>query len=283
MERNTNLYSFPFQKIHNFLDTGVDKKLEDFYNLFQNQFFGQRIMLIDKVKMEVQMYKDSYLSNELPYTTYTFEEEIKFLFLGLIYESFDTIHEALNIFFISNQSISNYLDKLERQYQSLLRHPKSKEFPFLKNSLVLIDNEIKRYERLDGVKEENAIFSKSPFEPKVIKITFFHRLYDVAIDHELIEYYFPKEDFIEVFTSSSTNKQIIFTCKSSFLIAFFESIKDLFDNLNQTSIGDSNRFLTKQRRVFSTTNYSTSKKRFVSNNKIKQLQEDLEDLISEYQ
>lgn len=281
MEQNTDLYSFPFQKIHDFLDTGVDKKLEDFYNSFQNQFFGQRIKSIDKVKMEVHLLKDSFHDGEEDYSTHVFEKEIKHYLNSLIYISIKTIAEGVNICFTTNQSVYNHLDKLERQFNNILKHPKNKEFPFLKKQLFLLQNELDYYKKLDGVKSENEYYKDSPFKPKDnIGRVFFIGLYNVAILNGILKEDFPNEDFLDVFISPSTNKYITFDCDNQLIVTFFEAIKECFNNLNAKSISESKRFYTKQDKLFNASKYYSTKNRIKSNSKINDLNEDLEELTS---
>lgn len=281
MIKSNTSYSFPFQKIFDFLENGINKKLEEFYNSFKNEFFGHRIKKIDLDKREILLYRDSYSDGELEYDICSFENEVRFYFISLIYESFDIIAEGINICFISNQSIYSYLDKLDRQFKGLTSHPINKDFQIFKKHLSLIESELNYYRKLDNVADENRKYRNSPFKPKDnIKRSFFYQLYDIAVLYELIDD-FPREDFEEVFTNPSTSKHISFICKNDLIVTFFEGIKLAFENLNASSIGKSKRFLTKQKVIFSSTNFESSKGRIKSNSKFSELNQDLESLISE--
>ena len=58
MKTNLIPYSYPFQKVFDFLETDIDKKLLSFYSSFKNEFFAFRIKDINEDKNEIQFYKD---------------------------------------------------------------------------------------------------------------------------------------------------------------------------------------------------------------------------------
>jgi len=282
MKPKLNLYNYPFQKVQDFLDTDIDKRLDDFYKSIQNEFIGHRIKLIDQEKNEVKIYKDSYEVGELEYSTHSFEKEIKYYFVNLIYKSFDVIAEGINICFVSKQSVYSYFDKLERQFKKLKKHDRLNQYPFLKEYLKYIENELNNYKNIDAVKAENEIHKDDPFQPLIFLRSFYHKLYDIAILCNLINIHFPREDFVDVFLQPKTLKKITFTCNNPKMVSFFESIKSCFDNLNAKSIGDSKRFYSKQENLFSTSNYESTHSRMKTNKKIIELQEELNLLISQY-
>ena len=283
MRKNEALFSFPFQKITNFLETGIDKKLEEFYNSFKNEFFGYRIKKIDLDKREVQFYRESYSDGELEYSTQSFETEIKFYIINLVYKSFDVIAEGVNICFISNQSTLGYLEKLDGQYKMLLSHTKNVDFPFLIKYLHLIGEELNHYKNLVVSKENAELPKDSPFKQKdSIKASFFHRLYEIAIRHNLIEDGCSKYSFIDVFIRPSTQEKITFNCNNPLWVSLFEIIRICFNNLNPTSVGKSGRFLTKQKVPFTSGTYSTTKQRIKVDYRIKELTEDLAELVSDF-
>lgn len=282
MKKQIKLYNFPFSNIENFLDFEVDKKLSSFYNSFNNEYFSHKVKSIDTEKQEVKFYKDFYTENEDEYSVFTFKDDIKYHFKSLIIKSLKIVADGINICFISKQSTYNYLDKLERQYKTLLNNKTLINYPFLKLYLEDIDKEIKYYRGIDNVEEDNEIFKNSPFKPKTdYRRPFFYELYNISQSKELIGLDYSKEDFIEVFTDVSTNKHITFTCNNSLIITFFESIKTCFDNLNQKSIGRYKRFKTKQGNILTETNYSSTKKRLKDNSDILLLKEELEHLLSD--
>lgn len=281
MNRNKNLYAYPFKELEKFLDTGINTKLEIFYNSFKNEFFSHRIHTIDRENNTIKLYKDNYSENESPLATFLFETEIKPIFLKLIYKSLDIISEGINICFISQQSIPSYFNKIERQLKTLKNNKQLNKYPFLNNLLIVIDDELNNYKTSDNIRKENENYKFSPFKPKdFIKRSFFHKLYDVCISNELIDDDYPREDFIDIFTSPSTKKNLLFKCNNQLIVTLFEGINPMFENLKQVSMDKTKRFLTKQNKVFSTTTYSSTKKRLTINPSITKLEEDLNDLVS---
>lgn len=282
MKQRPKLYNFPFQEIQNFLDADIDNMLEAFYKSFQNEFIGHRIKDVDRERREVQILKDFYSEGEFKYRTHNFENEIRPHFLRLIYHSIDIISEGINISFISNRSVHGFLDKIERQARSIKKHRKLNDYPLLREDLFLLTKEIESYRNLDNVAEENRLFKDSPFRPIIEKRSFYYRLYDFVIFHEFIEENIPREDFIDVFTSPFTKKTLTFKRDNMLVVTFFEVIAQCFENLTPTAIGKSERFYTKQNKLFSTGSYYSTKNRIRKNQTLEVLQEELKALVSEH-
>lgn len=272
-------YNFPFQTIQDFLDNELNNKLNEFYMSFENDFFGTRIKSIDRNNMIVEFYKDCYGIDEIDYSTESFEKHITPYFKSLIYNSFEIISEGLNICFKSNYSDYNFLEKISRQYNALLKSEILESYPFLTKSILLIGKEIDHYKKLNGVELKNELLKNSPFEPKSNKRSFFHEIYDIAIIHEIIKEDFPREDFIEIFTETKTSKYLTFNCSNSFVVTFFESLKTYFNNMTATTIGNSKRFYSKNDNLFTIGTYNSTKGRMTFSNKIEELKNDLLDLL----
>lgn len=102
-----------------------------------------------------------------------------------------------------------------------------------------------------------------------IPLSFFQKLYDVAISLDLIDDVEISEDlFIEVFTTAKPEPESkIHFIKPNAKVAFFlKEIESFFENFNSTTIEKSRSFLNKQGKVLTSTDLYTA----LSRNKDKQ-------------
>ncbi|MCJ7934740.1 MAG: hypothetical protein MUW56_14210 [Chryseobacterium sp.] len=276
---------YPFRELHTYLDIGIYKDLKSFYASFENKVIGHRIKSKNKDTHIFQIYKDSYSVGANDFAEFSFENHIKRTLDNLIYESINMIQEGINICFINNKSISNYLDKIEESSKLLLNNKSIQEFTFLNQHLKIIASEFKFYRNSESISEDNTIFKESPFKIKEnIKRSFFYKLYDISQRHFIIDSDFSKEDFIDVFTEVETSKTIKFICSNSLMITFLEEIREAFTNFKPTSIEQSHRFLTKQGKFLTITNYDSSKQRLINGNplsEVNNLSEDIQDIFEE--
>lgn len=276
---------YPLRELNAYLDTGIYNDLKDFYASFENEFIGHRIKSKDTENHSFQIYEEEYRMGESDFAVFSFENNIKYTFIDKIYDVIDRIEEGINICFISKQSIPNYLDKVERAFKSLLKNKSTQEFLFLNQYLKIIEGELEFYRNSENISEDNIIFKDSPFKIKdSIKRSFFYKLYDISQRHFIIDSDFSKEDFIDVFTEVETAKTIKFICSNSLMITFLEEIREAFANFKPASIEQSHRFLTKQGKFLTITNYDSSKKRRINSNslnEIKDLSEDIQEIFEE--
>ncbi len=130
-------------------------------------------------------------------------------------------------------------------------------------------------------------YSNSIFKVKYAysKRLFFVELYDLVSTLELIddeEIY--QENFINAFTLNNTSDFIKFNTETGFMAYFLKLISPIFNNFNGKIIEQSERFLTKQNKVLSQSNYNTSLKRIKDkdNEFLLKIDNSVKDLISKY-
>lgn len=281
--KSSSNFLYPFKEIETYLDKNVYTDLKIFYNQFQNEIFGHRIHSIEQAKNSFLIMSDNYNDKENEYDVYTFENHIKYKFAEIIYKVLDLISEGINICFISKQSVFNYLEKVERDFNILSTNKALVEFDFLQYYVNLISIEIKYYKSSEAIVLENGIFTESLFKVKEhIKRTFFLRLFEIAQRNDIIDVDFSQEDFYDVFTASTTEQVLKFNCSNTLMIIFLESIKGAFDNFTSKILQQSKRFKTKQGNLLTITNYDSSKQRIIQKelpNSVKNLEEEILDIL----
>ncbi len=281
MESSTGLFNYPFKQIQAFLDKEIESRLKKFYKGYNNEAFGPSFKCIDYEKKEVHLRRDTIYPGDDYIQIISFEKEIRYELRDLLSTSLRTIEEGTNLYFQKGLSVKGYLDKLHRQFNVLISHPKLKEYPFVLAWIKLIEKELDYYKRLDGVESENLAYSGSPFRPKDrFRRAFFIGLYSILVDYEVIAQDLPAEEFLEVFRESNTKIKLQFTGNNNWVAALFETIKPCFHRLRNADIGNSGRFCTKQGTIITASHYDKYKQRCKVNSEIRRFKRDLKDLIS---
>lgn len=271
-------YNFPFAEIQEFFKDNLEQKLRSFFASYDNEVFSQMIKKVDRENLKIEIFKDSYQVGESDFIVFTFEKYISVQLKKIIYDSLDLINDGIKICFESEQSIHGYFEKIERQFQIILKSDLIKKYPFLMDELGIINSEINFYKKIDGTTQENESLKDSIFKPKIIERSFFHKVYDIAIIYELISDDFPREDFLQILRGDKTSKNLTFIAKNPLIITFFKGLEKYFENLNATSIGKSKRFKTKNNNLLTREIFYTTLNRIKESNKINELLEDLENL-----
>lgn len=167
----------------------------------------------------------------------------------------------------------NLLDSLIVKYDT----DENNTYPEIRTELISIISDIKiRYSHYQLTHKAFRKLTNNPdsvfsfFQVKSeIAVSFFEKLYDVAITLDLIDDVETSEDlFIEVFTSSKPEPESkIHFIKPNAKVAFFlKEIESFFENFNSTTIEKSKSFLNKQGKVLTSTDLYTA----LSRNKDKQ-------------
>lgn len=185
--------------------------------------------------------------------------------------------------FVQAKEIKSYADFLKTKLNILCQLPKFKEYTFLS----IITEDLNAF--ISGFADTNAIYSNNIRSKEIyidqnvdvekgstifflkggIKKSFLVKLYDIAIDLDLIDdVETSEEDFIDVFCSSKPLNKIRFIKPNLHVSFFLKEIEPFFESLNGVTIEKSKSFLNKQGKPITSTDLYTS----LSRNKGKDLE-----------
>lgn len=132
-----------------------------------------------------------------------------------------------------------------------------------------------------GQKENLSI---AYFLPKThLNLNFFHQLYDITVDLEVIDdIEIEEEKFITLFTSPNPTESLRFNKSNSLVVYYLDQIKIFFDGLTVTKISNSKLFHNKQGKPITdkdiyTTRSRNSKSKLSEKNRIKELIDELKE------
>jgi hypothetical protein len=205
----------PFTAYKSFLEKDIHSELKYFYNSFKIEELHQRVKSINHTSHIVELYRDSFMSNDVNFDTHYFETTIKHRLLELTQSSL----EQLLVIFQQNYHDRIRLNGLIKFYgiqlNEVFNSRRLKQFPFLEKYYSIIDKEISEYS-IRGVniandipKCFNLIVSEDEDQKEKIEI-----LYNLLIEYPpIIDC--PKEDFIKLFSNIECSSGIKWLVKGS--------------------------------------------------------------------
>lgn len=241
----------------------------DLFTDFINSNYINASAEINKEDLSIQYTKD-YYENEpfLPVKVY-FKDYLESRLNTTVANSIHLIEEKAEQIVNNGNSTKNYLDKQKQiladitLYSEINQEHHNLIHPYLKK----ISKALSR-RQLGHFNDTNVYSKKTKVEPYFIPLINKRKiqlLYSNAKKLDLIDFaQVTQQSFENVFTGSNpllSNDKILFQCSTREAIYFLEQIKKYFKNLNPTSIGNSEAFMTKSTKnkpsvPISTVNYN---------------------------
>lgn len=275
-----NTHLSPFEEFSYFLEHNIEKDYKQFLSQWNNEYSSSRIKNFDEVKHSFEILKDTYGEGESETVLHSFESFISHKLTALVDTCIKIINEGYTRSYFSKKTSNDYINRINTKFMEIYDIPNIKRFSFLPKYLGIVEKHLESFPELVKAHANSDIILNDPFaiQPGYSR-KFLSDVFDICISHSLIDIEFEKGDFWDIFTDPRSTKTVKFQCPNNLVITFFESIKPAFNNLTAKAIHSSSRFLTKQGKVLSETNYNSTKNRSQPDAKILDLKQALFDLI----
>jgi hypothetical protein len=257
------------------------KPLEDFFlntnqKVIELKFFESFLDELGQIPAGSSFGKDGVWENG---NTYTLRD--------YILEEFERIYDKvvldIDVILISLSDKGKFIKYVETALKYILTNFNSflKEYPEIKGK---IENDLKKHllrkYNIQISLKKTKFISDSSFNYKHSE-SVLRRLYQLSISNSLI---FDMENvdestFIEVFSKKDTKLILQFNCSSVLMVGYLDAISKLFNSLNEKSISDSKKFITKRGEVLTYTNYQTNRNRFKKDVDLKKLLKNIDYFI----
>ncbi len=183
----------------------------------------------------------------------------------LLWNETKRIKSKLDIFYIQSdyKNEKQFLDYIKKTFKYIDEnikqlvdihpvcfYPKNEIYKYLYNKYNI---EIEH----KSISNKNSLFKfKSDYSINILK-----KLYIATIENDIIySDSITEKMFIEIFTENETDLKLTFNCSTPLLVNYLEKISVLFNNFNGKSIEVSKRFITKNGKFLTQSNFNKSKK-----------------------